>query len=134
MRVDRLRPAVIAVLAVVLVVVTAACGDSSPKAASSTSSAADGSIGGTAPDTGAVAWPAPSPDRVAQLTAAAGLQMETLETLTFHVHAHLDVFIDGEHRTVPGGIGIVITDDRVHTGSVDGAPAYGGIAVGCLQP
>jgi hypothetical protein len=86
------------------------------------------------PDTGAVAWPAPPAERVAQVTAAARLQMETHETLTFHLHSHLDVFIDGEHRTVPAGIGIVITDPRVHTGNTDGAPSYGGIAAACLQP
>jgi hypothetical protein len=49
------------------------------------------------------------------------------------VHAHLDVFIDGAHRSVPSGIGIVITDPAVHTGTVGGAPAYGGIE-GCDTP
>lgn len=123
-------------MAVVVIASAVACGGGSSKAtpASSASPASGASIGGTAADTGEVAFPAPTADRVAQLTTAAGLQMETHETLTFHVHAHLDVFIDGEHRTVPGGIGIVITDPRVHSATVDGAPAYGGIAAACLQP
>jgi hypothetical protein len=43
------------------------------------------------------------------------------------------MFIDGQHRSVPGGIGIVITDPAVHSGTVAGAPAYGGIQ-NCDQP
>ena len=34
---------------------------------------------------------------------------------------------------MPGGLGIVITDPAVHSGTAHGAPAYGGIA-GCDQP
>ena len=136
MRRARVVHVVAGTVALALIVLAAGCSDSSPstKPASSVLSGSDATVGGTFPDTGAIAWPASSADRVAQLTSAAGLQMETHETLTFHVHAHLDVFIDGQHRTVPGGIGIVITDPRVHTGETDGAPAYGGIAAACLQP
>ena len=90
-------------------------------------------VRGTADNTGSLAWPAPPADQVAQLTSAAGLELEKKESLVHHVHAHLDVFIDGEHRTVPAGIGIVITDPAVHTGEVDGQPSYGGIQ-GCDQP
>jgi hypothetical protein len=90
-------------------------------------------IGGSADDTGPLAWPLPPADQVAPLAQGAGLQLERRETLIHHVHAHLDVFVNGEHRTVPAGIGIVITDPAVHSGTVDGQPAYGGIA-GCDQP
>jgi hypothetical protein len=90
-------------------------------------------IRGSTDDTGPVAWPAPPPDQVAELAKAAGLELETREQLAKHVHAHLDVFIDGEHRTVPAGLGIVINDPAVHTGETDGQPAYGGIQ-GCDQP
>jgi hypothetical protein len=79
-------------------------------------------------------WPAPPPDRVVELTTAAGLVPETAESLQYHVHAHLDVFINGRHQTVPAGIGIVTTDPAVHTGTISGQPAYGGITVPCAQP
>ena len=79
-------------------------------------------------------WPAPSPDRVLELVTAAGLVPETAESLQYHVHAHLDVFVNGRHQTVPAGIGIVTTDPSVHKGTIDGQPAYGGITVPCAQP
>ena len=61
-------------------------------------------------------WPAP-PNPMA-LTVKAGLVPERAEFLQYHVHAHLDVFFNGEPVTVPAGIGIdttnpaVISDDR----------------------
>jgi hypothetical protein len=79
-------------------------------------------------------WPAPPPDRVIDLATAAGLVPETAERLTYHVHAHLDVFINGRHQTVPAGIGIVTTDPAVHKGTIKGQPAYGGIRTPCAQP
>jgi hypothetical protein len=79
-------------------------------------------------------WPAPPPDRVVELATAAGLVPETAERLAYHVHAHLDVFINGRHQTVPAGIGIVTTDPAVHKGTINGQPAYGGITVPCAQP
>jgi hypothetical protein len=79
-------------------------------------------------------WPAPPPDRVVELATAAGLVAETAETLQYHVHAHLDVFINGRRQAVPAGIGIVTTDPAVRTGTIKGQPAYGGIRVPCAQP
>jgi hypothetical protein len=55
-----------------------------------------------------VRWPAPS-DPLAR-SVAAGLKPEVKESLTFHVHAHLDVFVNGKPVTVPAGIGINTTD------------------------
>ena len=52
------------------------------------------------------------------LTVKAGLVPERAEFLQYHVHAHLDVFFNGESVTVPAGIGIdttnpaVISDDQ----------------------
>jgi len=66
---------------------------------------------GDAPD-----WPAP-PNPMA-LTVKAGLVPENAEFLQYHVHAHLDVFFNGDPVTVPAGIGIdttnpaVISDDQ----------------------
>jgi hypothetical protein len=65
---------------------------------------------------------------------AAGLVPETAERLEYHVHSHLDVFINGKKIIVPGGIGIDTTNPGVHSGTVLGQPAYGGIAVPCNQP
>jgi hypothetical protein len=120
--------AVMAVAAAIMLTLIPGCGHSSSKTPSGPA------IGGTADDTGAVAWPAPAADQVAQLTTAAGLQLEPEEHLAYHVHAHVDVFIDGQHRTVPGGLGIVLSDPAVHSGTIDGAPAYGGISPPCGQP
>src|SRR5437588_2236928 len=35
-----------------------------------------------------------------------GIECEVRERLLFHIHAHLAVFIDGQQRTIPRGIGI----------------------------
>jgi hypothetical protein len=77
-------------------------------------------------------WPAP-PDPLARARAA-GLVPETAERLEYHVHSHLDVYINGQKIIVPGGIGINIQDPGVHSGTVLGQPAYGGITVPCDQP
>jgi hypothetical protein len=84
------------------------------------------------PATGGVPWPAPSDplDRA----IAAGLEPETQEFLNFHVHAHLDVFVNGSPIEVPAGIGIDITDPAVHTTQSELGPTYGGIDPGCAEP
>jgi hypothetical protein len=64
---------------------------------------------------------------------AAGLTPRGYETLQHHVHAHLDVFIDGAPQIVPAGIGINIDDPAVHSGEIAGGPAYGGIDPPCKQ-
>jgi hypothetical protein len=76
-------------------------------------------------------WPIPSDPL--EKTKAAGLEAETRETLTYHVHAHLDIFIDGVPVFIPSGIGINIADPGVKTfGSGDNV-GYGGIE-GCDTP
>jgi hypothetical protein len=76
-----------------------------------------GDGGGGSEAKGAVPdWPAP-PNPM-ELTREAGLTPERAEFLQYHVHAHLDVFFNGDRVTVPAGIGIdttnpaVISDDR----------------------
>ena len=51
-------------------------------------------------------WPAPN-DAMA-LAMQAGLAPEAREFLVTHLHAHLDVFVDGDPVKVPAGIGIAI--------------------------
>ena len=81
-------------------------------------------------------WPAP-PDPMARAQAA-GLVPGPYETLVFHVHAHLDVFVNGQQVTVPAGLGIDTTNPGVHAFPDDppgsGATGYGGITKACDQP
>jgi len=78
------------------------------------------------PKTGAPPWKAP-PNPM-QLARKAGLVPEVNEHLDYHVHSHLDVFVNGKRLVVPGGIGIDIKDPAVQSGpGPDGNPAYGGI-------
>jgi len=84
-----------------------------------------------------VQWPAPPPDRVIALAQAAGLEPEVRESLQHHVHAHLDVFVNGKRVVVPAGIGINIADPGVRKFVVDGSTGYGGISgcdVPCISP
>lgn len=108
------------VVVVALASALAACGSSSKPNTS------------PAPQPSAVMWPAP-PDAMAR-AAAAGLVPETAERLQYHVHSHLDVFLDGAQVVVPAGIGIDITDPAVHTFVVGGQNQYGGIDPPCAKP
>jgi len=58
------------------------------------------------------------------LVRQAGLTPATHEFFTYHVHAHLDVFVNGYDVVVPGGIGIDIADPAVGRFDLEGAPAY----------
>jgi hypothetical protein len=78
------------------------------------------------PKTGAAPWPAPK-DPMA-LARKAGLVPEHFEHLTYHVHSHLDIFLNGKKLPIPAGIGINIHDPKVMHGPIDdGSIAYGGI-------
>jgi hypothetical protein len=85
---------------------------------------------------GAPPWPAP-PNPIA-LTKKAGLVPEKREFLEYHVHAHLDIFVNGQPVGVPAGIGINIKDPAVkHSPADDGTMGYGGIdlcATPCISP
>jgi len=90
------------------------------------------------PATGAPPWPAPpNPLQRARL---AGLTPERHEFLAYHVHAHLDVLVNGTKVWVPAGIGIDIHDPAVQGGRISPGPhgtAYGGIdncATPCISP
>jgi hypothetical protein len=77
-------------------------------------------------------WPAPA--NPMQLSCRAGLVPETAERLEFHVHAHLDVYLNGRKVLVPAGLGIDTKNSGVHLFETDGLPAYGGINPPCDQP
>ena len=103
-------------LAALVLAATAGCGSSGAGSTSETTAEA-------------VSWPAP-PDPM-RLTVEAGLTPERRETLLHHVHAHLDVFVDGSPVTVPAGIGINTKDPGVKHGT--NPEAYGGIEL-CARP
>ena len=78
-------------------------------------------------------WPAP--DDPEALARKAGVTFEVIEHLEYHVHAHLDVFVDGQPVEVPPGIGIDIDDPAVREFSGPLGVGYGGIEPpGCEQP
>jgi hypothetical protein len=61
-------------------------------------------------------------------TRLAGLVPEVNEHLAYHVHSHLDVFVNGTRVTIPAGIGIDTLDKAVKHGPLpDGSIGYGGI-------
>ena len=76
-------------------------------------------------------WQAPADPM--GLTVDAGLVPETSEYLAFHVHVHLDVFIDGEPIQVPAGIGIDTESPDVGEYPGPLGIGYGDISV-CAQP
>jgi hypothetical protein len=137
-----LRPLLCAAALSVLLVASACGGggDSAPEPEAAPPPAATAPPATTAaevppaptPETGAAPWPAP-PNPL-ELTVEAGLEPEVNESLIHHVHAHLDVFVNGEPIQVPAGIGINIEDPGVQHGQLsDGTAAYGGIER-CDQP
>jgi hypothetical protein len=86
-----------------------------------------------APRTTKAPWPRPS-DPLA-LARRAGLMPKTHEFFAYHVHAHLDVFVDRKRVRVPAGIGIAIDDPAVHRfREPDGSLGYGGIEPPCRKP
>ena len=58
-------------------------------------------------------WPAPQGPL--ELTRKAGLTPERAEFFKYHVHAHLDVFFNGDPVVVPAGIGIKKRDPAVQS-------------------
>ena len=92
-----------AILLTVWAAALAACGGggTSGTRSTTTETAAPSTL---ALNTGPAPWP--RPDHVMERVAAAGLPGFTSEKLFFHVHAHLDVFVDGRGIPVPAGIGI----------------------------
>jgi len=84
------------------------------------------------PKTGAPPWPRPA-DTLARATRA-GLVPQRRESFTFHIHSHLDIFVNGASVTVPSGLGIDITDPGVrHAPLPGGGTGYGGISL-CAKP
>jgi hypothetical protein len=119
-------PAFVTGTLLVVVLGSAACGGTSVTPPEDIAPAA-------APASGGVPWPAPADPL--ELARKAGLTPQTKEFFDYHVHAHLDVFVNGEPVVVPAGLGIAIDDPAVHQGTLeDGSTSYGGIDPPCEQP
>ena len=106
------RWAAIAVLGTLLALVVTGCssGAGGSGSHSPTSSVPTGSGGTAGPSaspvlsTGSAPWPVPDGE-VARI-AAAGLPALSQEQLAYHIHAHLDIIVDGKSEPVPAEIGI----------------------------
>jgi len=86
-----------------------------------------------APRTTKAPWP--RPNDTLSLTVTAGLTPETHEFFAYHVHAHLDIFVNARRVRIPGGIGINIDDPAVKRALLkDGTYAFGGISPPCKKP
>jgi hypothetical protein len=86
-----------------------------------------------APAKDAAPWPAPADPM--KLAIRAGLTPETHEFVFLHVHAHLDVFVNGKPVKIPSGIGIDIHNPSVRQyKATDGSMGYGGIRPPCAAP
>jgi len=125
----RRRPKIVFVTTLIAATITALLVAATPAGAHLESSAAQRQ--GQPVIIGTPHWPAPPADQVLALVKKAGLKAEPAELLRYHVHSHLDIFIDGNFQIIPGGIGIVITDPAVHSGLILGQPAYGSIDPPC---
>jgi len=76
-----------------------------------------------------------APENPMELTCAAGLVPEKAEFLEYHVHAHLDVFVDGRPVLVPAGIGIDLDNPAtVADTSANGAVIGAGLKQTCDKP
>ena len=122
----------VAVVAVVVVALSSVGSGAAPTPSPPSSAVAVSTPSGAAVSPAAppkLLWPAPSDPL--ERTVEAGLEPAVKEFLVNHVHAHLDVFVDGQKILVPAGIGINIEDPGVRR--FENPIGYGGIE-GCDQP
>jgi hypothetical protein len=123
-----LRATVICVLGVL---VLAGCGGGSK----SSSGGDECSQFGAAPAERTTKAPWPAPENPMALTCKAGLVPEKAEFLQYHVHAHLDVLVNGRAVLVPAGIGINLDDAAVQTQTAaNGLVVGAGLTQECAQP
>src|SRR6478736_5061617 len=112
----------------------AGCGGSGGSKSSSGDSDVCSQLG-NAPAARTTKAPWPSPENPMALTCAAGLVPEKAEFLQYHVHAHLDVFVNGRPVLVPAGIGIDLANPAVRSDKrLDGIVVGAGLTQECDQP
>jgi hypothetical protein len=116
-----------AALAACLIWIAAGCGGGKGSVAGASAPLAP------APKTGGLPWRAPAATDAMRLATKSGVPVDRHEYGIpghpgTHIHAHLDVFVNGKPVQVPAGIGIDFTVPGVqHGSSPDGTPSYGGI-------
>jgi hypothetical protein len=113
--------------------VLAGCGGSGSKSSSGDGDVCSQFSGAPAARTTKAPWPAP--DNAMALTCKAGLVPEKAEFLQYHVHAHLDVFVNGRPLFVPAGIGIDAGNPSVRTDTGPNGLVIGaGLTQECDEP
>jgi hypothetical protein len=125
-----LRATVGCVLGVLLL---AGCGGGS-KSSSSSGDGTDCSQYGSVPSARTTKAPWPAPENPMGLTCKAGLVPEKAEFLQYHVHSHLDVFVNGTPVIVPAGIGIDIDNPGVKSEKNSSGMVTGAGFVQCDEP
>lgn len=116
-----------------LLLMAAGCGSGGGAKSSSGDSACAKFGDVAAPRATKAPWPAPG--NAMALTCAAGLVPENAEFLQYHVHAHLDVFVNGRPVLVPAGIGIDLANPDVRSDKrLDGIVVGAGLTQECDQP
>ena len=122
-------------MCVLAVAALAGCGSGSGNESSSTTGSRDCSQYGSIPSARTTKAPWPSPENPMGLTCQAGLVPEKAEFLQYHVHAHLDVFVNGRPVLVPAGIGIDLANPAVQSDKrFDGIVVGAGLTQECDQP
>jgi hypothetical protein len=122
-RMNTVKPRAVMVLA--LLAAIACSGESEPAATEYTASPAPEPASGKPP------WPRPEDTLVR--AERAGVEPDRKEYLTYHIHAHLDIFVNGRAVVVPAALGIDIRDPGVKTFEEPGEPtSFGGIEM-CEQ-
>jgi hypothetical protein len=106
----------------VAAVLPAACGSSSSsssKSSTGTTSATTATTAGTGPTQPGGGTVGPERIPIEQGTSLApatttgpgntvdGIQCAPIEQLAYHIHAHLQIYVNGQPRQLPGGIGLV---------------------------
>jgi hypothetical protein len=64
-----------------------------------------GTVGAATPGPGAV--PVLAPPTGATGRPVDGIKSDSAERLAFHIHTHLQIYVDGQQRALPPGIGVV---------------------------
>ncbi len=105
-----------AIVLAALAIAIAGCGSSSSSSssASTSSASASGSSSGSSGSATAIGFEGVPIEQGAEIGSAGttqtgtvdGIQCGSTEQLAYHVHAHLVVYVNGQPRTLPGGIGI----------------------------
>jgi hypothetical protein len=104
------RRVLISIAVLVMTALVAGCGSSS-SSSSSTSSTTAAAASTTAPQVGFEGIPIESGAEIASPATTGtrdvdGITCGATEQLAYHIHAHLAVYVDGQPRALPAGIGI----------------------------